>query len=508
MTQHMDTSGQNSDYKPPYILGLDVGTSSTRALLFDATGEPVKGVLSQHTYQLITSDEGEVSVDADMLLAEVAKTIDEALKQAGGRQIAAVAIDTTWHSLLGLDENGRPLMPVIMWEDTRPHSVVADLRGHFDEKAVHDRTGARFHASYWTAKLLWLAREQPEVFKRAAKWLSFGEYMHYKFLGRSVCSLSMASGTGLLVTRERSWDSELLQFLHVRPEQMPTLGDLRDSVQGLTPEYADRWPALRNVPWFPAIGDGASACIGSGCATAENWSLTIGTSSAMRVVVPPERVVPPLGLWLYLIDAQRAVLGGALSEGGNMLTWLDSALKLPALKDAEPLAADIEPDSHGLTILPFLSGERSLGWHAEARMTISGIGRHTTPAELLRAGMESLAYRLSMVYEQMCSALQVAHYAPRVIGSGGALLASSLLQHIVADTLNAAIYPSRNSEASARGAALLALEALNILPDVASLPPALDRPTEPDTARSKRYQQAAERQKKLYTLLLGDLEGM
>ncbi len=507
MTQNPDSSSQNTDYQAPFVLGLDVGTSSMRALLFDASGATVPGILSQRTYQLTTSDEGEVSVDADMLLSVVAGTIDEALKQAGKRTIAAVAIDTFWHSLLGIEESGQPLIPVITWEDTRPYSVVADLRRQLDEKAIHDRTGARFHASYWTAKLLWLARQQPDVFKRAAKWLSFGEYMHRKFLGRSVCSLSMASGTGLLVTRERSWDSELLKFLNVRPEQMPELGDLSDSVKGLTSDYADRWPALRDVPWFPAIGDGASACIGSGCATIDNWSLTIGTSSAIRVV-PPERTVPPLGLWLYLVDAKRAVLGGALSEGGNMLTWLDTVLKLPAFKDVEPLVADVQPDSHGLTILPFLSGERSLGWHADARMTISGIGRHTSPAELLRAGMESLAYRLAMVYEQICSALQIERDAPRVIGSGGALLGSSLLQSIVADTLNAAIYPSRNHEASARGAALLALEVMNVIPDVAQVAPALDEPTKPNIERGKRYQQAVERQKRLYRLLLGDLEGM
>lgn len=508
MTQTTTSSSQTTDYQAPFVLGLDVGTSSTRALLFDATGATVADVLSQRTYELTTSDEGEVSVDADMLLSVVAETIDEALKQAGERAIVAVAIDTFWHSLLGLDEDGHPLIPLITWEDTRSYGVVADLRKQLDEKAIHDRTGARFHASYWTAKLLWLAQQQPDVFKRAAKWLSFGEYMHLKFLGRSVCSLSMASGTGLLVTRERSWDSELLQFLNVRPEQMPELGDLRDSVKGLTSEYAERWPALRDVPWFPAIGDGASACIGSGCATIDNWSLTIGTSSAIRVVISPERVVPPLGLWLYLIDARRAVLGGALSEGGNMLSWLDTVLKLPALKDAEPLVAAVYPDSHGLTILPFLSGERSLGWHADARMTISGIGRHTSPAELLRAGMESLAARLALVYQQICTALQVGHDAPRVIASGGALLGSPLLQSIVADSLNAAIYPSRNHEASARGAALLALEALNIIPDVAQVAPALDEPTKPDSARSKRYQQVVERQKKLYELLLGSLEGM
>ncbi len=496
---------QKTNYKSPYVLGLDVGTSSTRALLFDATGTTVSHVQSQRTYQLTTSDQGEVSVDADMLLSVVAETIDEALKQAGplSQQIGAVAIDTFWHNLLGIDASGHPLTPVITWEDTRPYTAVAELRAKLDEKAVHDRTGARFHASYWPAKLLWLAQQQPETFKRTAKWLSFGEYLYQKFLGHSVCSLSMASGTGLLVTRECKWDDELLTVLNIRQEQMPNLGDLKDSVKGLTSEYAGRWPALHVVPWFPAIGDGASACIGSGCTSSTTWSLTIGTSSALRVVIPPEQIVPPPGLWLYLIDAKRAVLGGALSEGGNLLVWLDSVLKLPALKDAEPLAAAMEPDAHGLTILPFISGERSLGWHGEAHMTIAGIGRHTSPAELLRAGMEALAYQLTMVYGQICSALQVAHGEPQVIGSGGALLGSSLLKSILADTLGTAIYPSRDHEASARGAALLALEAIGVIPDIAHISPNLDEPAQPDNERGKRYQQAMERQRKLYEALLG-----
>ncbi|MBV9711137.1 MAG: carbohydrate kinase, partial [Ktedonobacteraceae bacterium] len=251
MTQN--TADQRTDYKSPFVLGLDVGTSSTRALLFDATGATINHIQSQRTYQLTTSDQGEVSVDADMLLSVVAETIDEALKQAGSlaQQIGAVAIDTFWHNLLGIDASGHPLTPVITWEDTRPYAAVAKLRASLDEKAIHDRNGARFHASYWPAKLLWLAEQQPETFKRAAKWLSFGEYLHQKFLGHSICSLSMASGTGLLVTRERRWDDELLHVLHVRREQMPELCDLKDSIKGLTSEYAGRWPALRNVPWFP-----------------------------------------------------------------------------------------------------------------------------------------------------------------------------------------------------------------------------------------------------------------
>ena len=502
MTQK--ASSANPGPEPPYILALDVGTSSTRALLFDATGNTLPNVLAQRRYQLTISNEGEVSVDPDTLVAVVERTIDDVLETAGplAQHIGAVAIDTFWHGLMGVDPDNRPLTPLILWEDTRPHDAAVELRKQLDEAAIHARTGARLHASYWPAKLRWLATQEPDTFSRVALWLSFGEYLYRHFLGRSVCSLSMASGTGMLHTRAHAWDTELMNVLDVRPEQFPPLGDLHERVQGLTPKYASAWPALRNVPWFPATGDGAAACVGSGCASIENWSVTIGTSSAIRVVVPPEQVVPPLGLWLYLIDSKRAVLGGALSEGGNLLSWLDSVLKLPSLADAESLVAALAPDGHGVTILPFIAGERSLGWHANARMTISGIQAHLSPADLLRAGMEALAYRLDALYEQICHALQRGRTAPRIIGSGGALLGSMTLKHILADTLGVAVYPSRDHEASARGAALLALEAMGILPDVAQVPPSLEQPVKPDAEKHAVYRKAAERQQKLYQELL------
>lgn len=286
----------NAHTPPPFILALDVGTSSTRALLFDANGAEIPGILAQETYELTLSNDGEVSVDADTLVAAVASTIDQALKAVGPltSSIGAVATDTFWHSLVGVDTDGRPVSPVITWEDTRPRQAAAELAAHMDKKAIHQRTGVPLHASYWPAKLHFLAKTQPDAFSRAAQWLSFGEYLHRQLLGRSVCSLSMASGTGMLVIRDRNWDRELMGVLSIRPEQLPPLGDMHEGIRGLRPEYAERWPALRDIPWYPALGDGAAASIGSGCATEGSCALTIGTSSAFRVVVSLDQVVPPL----------------------------------------------------------------------------------------------------------------------------------------------------------------------------------------------------------------------
>jgi gluconokinase len=499
------SQAQTQSHKQAYILALDIGTSSVRALLFDSSGTAVPNVLAQHIYALTTSNEGEVSVDADMLVDLVAQTIDEVLVAAGplASHIIAVATDTFWHTLMGVDASDRSLTPLLTWEDTRPASAATELRAQLDENAIHQRNGTRIHASYWPAKLRWLSREYPELFKRTAQWLSFGEYLHRRFLGRSVCSLSMASGTGMLVTRTHAWDSHLQEILGVRDEQLPQLGDLHDSIFGLKPEFASRWPALHDIPWFPAVGDGAAANIGSGCATEENWAITIGTSSAIRVIVPPD-IVPPRGLWLYLLDQKRGVLGGALSEGGNIFAWLASTLKLPPLVEAEPLVAALPPDGHGLTILPLLTGERSPGWHSEASMAITGINSHTSPVSLLRAALESLAYQLAEVYDQLENALEKEEIAPTLIGSGGAMLSSRTLQNIVADTLNAPLYPLLEREASARGVALLALEASGIIHDISHVPVELEAPVLPDEAHHVIYENAANRQRKLYHTLLGE----
>jgi gluconokinase len=495
--------------RTPFVLALDVGTSSTRALLFDATGAAVPGIQAQDTYELTITGEGEVSVDADKLVEVVATTIDKALHAAGSlaSSIGAVATDTFWHTLVGVDQDGRPVMPLLTWEDTRPRQAIAELAKLLDRTAIHQRTGARLHASYWPAKLRWLQMTQPDTFKRVAHWLSFGEYLLQQFLGRSICSFSMASGTGMLVTRTRTWDTELIKVLGIREEQLPPLGDVNEGMTGLTQEYAERWPTLHNVRWFPAIGDGAAANAGSGCATEGNWALTIGTSSAMRVVVSAEKeIVLPPGLWLYLLDAKRALLGGALSEGGNVFAWLSHMLQISSLKEAEARVAKLPPDGHGLTVLPFITGERSPGWHTDAHAVITGLLAHTTPVDIVRACMEALAYQLEIVYKQLNEALQTGEKKPRVIGSGGALLSSPTLQQIIADTLGTPLYPSRDLEASARGVALLALTALGVLPDVSQVKPQLGEPVQPDVQRGKVYQKGAERQQELYTLLLGEIK--
>ncbi len=485
----------------PFVLSLDIGSSSIRAMIFDAQARDVAMLAARATYVLRATDDGGQEADADVMLAAAAAALDGVLAAAGpvARQVAAVASCSLVSNLLGVDVTGRPTTPVYFWGDTRPAADTAALRAQVDGVAWHERTGTVLHTSYLAPRLRWLARTAPDVAARTAYWLSFGEYLYLRLFGVRACSISVASWTGLLNRHTLTWDAESLAALPIRADQLSPLVDISDTLRGLRGDYAARWPALSTVPWLPTVGDGATANLGSGCVAADTLALTIGTSAAMRVVVPdPVPTVPP-GLWLYRVDRRRALLGGALSNGGNLYEWMHHTLNLAGLPDLEAAVAALPPDSHGLTVLPFLAGERSPGWAADACATIEGLRLATGAPEILRAGLEAVAYRFALILAGLAPQVPAARHA---VASGAGLLHSPAWLQIHADVLGLPVVASAEAEASSRGNALLALEVLGVIPDAAALPAALALVYTPNPAHHAVYQQAVARQQALYAKLV------
>jgi len=470
------------------ILALDVGTSSVRASLYDLQARPFPGLEARRTCSVRTSPDGGADFDAEALFHQVAETIDEVLARAPAG-IAAVACCTFWHSLLGVDAAGAPLTPVYTWGDTRAEPQVASLHGRLEEKAYHARTGAFFHPLFHPAKLLWAGAG------RAARWGSFGEFLYDRLFGRRLVTVSMASGTGLLDINACRFDGETLRAAGLREEQLSPLGDVKDFFRGLLGPYGKRWPALKDVPWMPPVGDGACNNLGSGCTTADRIAVMIGTSGAMRVVWETERVEIPPGLWCYRADRRRVVLGGALNDGGNLVEWCRNTLRLGEPEAVERDLAAMEPDAHGLTFLPFLAGERSTGWAAHARAAVTGLRLNSNPVEILRAGMEAVALRFALIHELMPAAREV-------VASGGALLKSPAWVQMLADALGRPILPSAEPEASSRGATLLVLEALGHVKRLEERPAAVGAAVAPGPGRHGKYQAALDRQRRLYGQLV------
>ena len=487
----------------PLVLSLDIGSSSIRAMIFDAQARDVAGLAARATYVLRATDDGGQEADAAAMLTAVTGALDEVLTAAGplAAGIAAVASCSLVSNLLGVDAAGQPTTPVYFWGDTRAAPDTAALRAQVDGAAWHERTGTVLHTSYLAPRLRWLARTASAVVARTTHWLSFGEYLYLRLFGVRACSVSVASWTGLLNRHTLTWDAESLAVLPIRADQLSPLVDIADTLHGLTAEYAARWPALAAIPWLPTVGDGATANLGSGCVAPDTLALTIGTSGAMRVVLPdPVPTVPP-GLWLYRVDRRRALLGGALSNGGNLYEWMFHTLNLAGLRDLEAAVAALPPDGHGLTVLPFFAGERSPGWAADACATIDGLRLATTAPEILRAGLEAIAYRFALIYAALGPAVPTARHT---VASGAGLLHSPAWLQIHADVLGLPVIASAEPEASSRGNALLALEILGTLPAAAAQPAALGLTYTPDPARHALYRQAVVRQQALYAKLVAN----
>ena len=487
------------------VLALDIGSSGVRAGLFNRQGNEIAGsqVSLSHEFSALA---GGFDADADELIEFVKSALDLAVATAESfvSRIDYVATSCFWHSLLGINDQGRAVTPLLGWADTRAVQAVSELQSRFNEQETHPRTGARFHPSYWPAKLLWLKQERRAEFDQTTQWLSISDYLFLQLFGYESTSVSMASATGLFNQHTCDWDLDLRKGLAISIEQLPRIAEPGRTFQGLLIDYASRWPLLNGAAWLPAIGDGAANNVGAGCVDSGRVAVMIGTSGAMRVLfaaTPPANL--PAELFCYRADQDRIVIGGALSDGGGLYRWMKDSLTLN-YDDAEleTMLRSMEPDAHGLTVLPFWSGERATGWSGSARGSIVGLTSQTRPIEILRAVMEAVCYRFALLARALD---QVAPNA-RIVAAGNALLSSPAWAQMIADVMGRRIELSANKEASSRGAALLALEAAGKIDPIetvdleSAVAPVV---YEPEMMRHVRYAEAIERQQKLYQKLIG-----
>ncbi|MDQ3798533.1 MAG: gluconokinase [Acidobacteriota bacterium] len=493
---------------PPLVLAIDIGTSSVRAALYDEKARVTPETMVKNERVLTATEDGGAEIDADEAFRQVVEAVDGVLKKAKNisaqDEIGLVTVSSFWHSLVGIDQKGAPTTKVFGWADTRSRKCVSAWREKFDEDAIHNRTGAHFHSSYWTAKLLWLQKEHRTIFKKTTKWLSFSDFVALKLLETTATSVSMASGTGIFDIRKCVWDDEILSFLKIGKENLPEVVADDSQTFRLNETYARRWKKIKNAQWFPAIGDGAANNIGAGCAKKSKAALMIGTSGAMRVAFkgsPPEKI--PNGLWCYRIDRKRVITGGALSDGGGLYRWLKDNLRLPADDDkTEAEIARREPDAHGLTFLPFLAGERSTGYTEEASGAILGLKSATDRIDIVQAALEAVAYRFAEIYERLRDVCKIRE----IVASGGALRESPVWTQIIADVLAQNLNLPGTREASSRGAVLLALETIGKIKSIEDLETPKGREFKFDKKRNTIYRTARARHEKFYNLLINSAD--
>lgn len=266
----------------------------------------------------------------------------------------------------------------------------------------------------------------------------------------------MASGTGLYNWKTQTWDAELCDLCGVGAEQ---LGDISD----LASEQASIPKKLAGAAVFPALGDGAASNLGSGADRAGKIAINIGTSAAVRTVLLASKLRPkqfPLGLFRYAVDEERLLLGGAVSNGGNLRQWCLRELRFQDEAETEKALSRRAASTDTLTVLPFWVSERAPTWPEKLRGTITGLTPVTSAADIYRAATSSTYYRLAEILEAIESA---GHSTAEIIVSGGVLHSAALLA-ILADCLGRDIRVCTELESSLRGAAVHALQSLGSVP--------------------------------------------
>ncbi len=492
------------------ILVVDLGSSSVKASAYHLDGTRFE----ETTEYLNTEQSVDGTFDPHVLTDQTEEVISDCLARVRMFTQNARFIAAAWTSFamswLGVDSTGQPVTPVYTYSDALSAPFADTLRKELaQEGRLEDswqRTGTPIHTAYAPAQLLRLAAEEPDLVNQVACWQTLAASLFARWRGQphAPISNSEVGWTGMLNRQSLTWDEELVERVGVKRGQLPPVFDYAKHLVGLAEPWASKWPELVQTPFFLAVGDGAGANLGSGCSDNTRIALTIGTTGAMRVVLPNESrrrefgggensmQQVPAGLWSYPIDSKRWLVGGSLTDGGSLFFWLHETLAVEDPNTLLATAADLPADGHGLTILPFLRGERAPGWATEAALTISGVSPATTPAHIIRAAFEAVALRFRLIYEQLRPLLPP---ATEIVASGGVLQNNQLWRQILADSLQIPVHLVNVDEATSRGAAVLALQALEL-----PLPP--DPPTVhtamPDRNAGAVYAQALQRQQELY----------
>ena len=491
----------------PYLLAIDQGTSSSRAIVFDHQGH--KAAVAQREFAQHFPQPGWVEHDADAIWSSVLDTTRQALAEArlSARDITAIGITNQRETIVLWDRaTGKPLHRAIVWQDRRTAGMLDRLRAAGHERAVRKKTGLFLDPYFSGSKLRWLLDNVPGA-RAAAKAgrLAAGTidaWLVYKLTGGKahLTDASNASRTLLMNIHTGAWDPALLKLFRipasVLPEIRPNSGRL-----------AETDPAVFGapIPIAGIVGDQQAALFGQLCTRAGLVKCTYGTGcfllmfTGTRAIASRNRLLTTVA-WQIGDGPITYALEGSVFVGGAAIQWLRDGLHLIATApEVNELAAKV-PDSGGVVVVPAFTGLGAPYWDANARGAIVGITRGTTSAHLARATLEAIAFEVGDLVDAM---QRDAGTRLRELRVDGGAAASDLLMQMQADQLGVRVARPANLETTALGAAYMAGLAVGVWPNLRALAgeQRLDRTFTPQmraperAARRARWQRAVERAK-------------
>lgn len=457
-----------------YFIGVDVGTTSTKAVLYDEHAQ----VLTQakQGYPLYRDASGMAEQDPDQLVAAVEKVIHDAAQKADltAGKLLAVSFSSANQSVILLDQNHQPLTRAMTWADTRARKVAANLKSSPEGKQMYIKTGTPIHPMSPLTKLMWLHEQEPDKMAQTKYVADIKSYLFYKLFGVFRVDVSIASCTGMLNIETADWDPQALKLAHVLPEQLPEIVSGTTQQVGLTEEAQAAMAIPAETPFVYGAFDGALSNLGVGALSKDTVAITIGTSAAVRVVTDHPVIDPRQRLFCYAVDNGLWVIGGPLNNGGDVFQWavehlVDASAVQNENTDAYALAneviAGVSAGSEGLIFNPYLGGERAPLWNANARGSFFGLSQLHTRADMLRAVMEGINMNINSVFQAVRNLVG----EPKSVTATGGFAQSAVWKQMLADVLDCQVEIPNSFESGCLGAIVMAMKSLGIVDDLSAV---------------------------------------
>jgi gluconokinase len=438
------------------VLGVDIGTTTVKAGAFDTVGR--ESASAQAGYPLYDPHPGFAEQDPQAIVDATLTTIRETVAQARehGTQITAVCFSAAMHGLVPLDGHDRPLGRLITWADTRAFAEAERLVAEHPE--LHDRTGTPLHPMAPLAKLLWFRAHDRAVFDAARRWVGVKELVVAALTGEWVIDHSCATGTGLFGLATLDWEPDALALTGLTRAQLsvpvPATTTLR-----LSASAAQATGLASGTPLVLGAGDGPLANLGLGAAGPGVLACSIGTSGALRLMVPRAVVDREHHLFCYAFVPGHWLIGGAINSGGAVFEWLGDVLGEVDLDRLLAQAATVPPGSDGLIMLPYVLGERAPEWSTLPRGAYVGLDRSHGRGHLVRATLEGICQQLALVL----ASIRAAGHEVREVRATGGFARSPLWRQLLCDVLGMPIGFAEREQGAAFGAALLGMLALGAI---------------------------------------------
>lgn len=411
-----------------YILAHDLGTTGNKATLFDAEGQLVASHLESYGVSYPQANWAEQNPD-DWWRAVIASTrsllADSAVSAA---DIAAVAFSGQMMGIVPIDAQGRPLRSAIIWADQRAVDEANSIETACGAEGVYQLTGHRISPAYLAAKILWVKRHQPEIYRQTHKFLCAKDYIAYRLTGQAVTDYSDASGSNVFDLTARAWSADLLDRIGLDVSTLPDVHASTDIIGTVTSAASAETGLKIGTPIVIGGGDGACATVGAGVVAPGDAYCYMGSSawisfaSDTPVFDPQQRTFT-----FHHLHPRQFTPMGTMQAAGGARDWL--MRQIGAVADEE-LGA-IEPGANGLTFLPYLLGERSPWWNPQARGAFVGLTMNHGRADMTRAVLEGVAFNLRLILDALES--QGARLPViRLIGGGAQ---SAVWRQIMADVL-------------------------------------------------------------------------